>query len=106
MQLIFGKENAEVLRSRYTVLELETLTVNDKTLDVFCVVPAEKIAIGEITTIEKTTKLHNDFVQAIKDRDYNLCRGLYIHLVGKFGGELDSFYEEIIKRIDSDSNVT
>ncbi len=106
MQLIFGRENADVLRSRYTVLELETLTVNDKTLDVFCVVPAEKIAIGEITTIENTTKLHNDFVQAIKDQDYNLCKNLYIHLVGKFGGELDSFYEEIIKRIDSDSNVT
>lgn len=99
MQLIFGRNNAEQLQDRYTVLELETMMIDDKPLEVFCVIPAERIALGEISTIEHSTKLHNDFVTALKDKNYRLCNDLYVHVLGKFGGELDSFYEEIIKRI-------
>lgn len=99
MQLIFGKDNADALRDRYTVLELETLTVGEQTLDVYCVVPAEKIALTEISTVEQSTKLHNEFVSGLRNKNYKLCSDLYVHLIGKFGGELDSFYEEIAKRI-------
>lgn len=98
MQLIFGKENAEELRQRYTVLELETMNIDGKALEVFCVIPTEKIALGEISVIDHSVKLHNDFVNAIKDNNRKLCEDLYIHLIGKFGGEVDSFYEEILKR--------
>lgn len=101
MQLIFGKDVAEKLRERYTVLELETIDVEGKPLDVFCVVPAEKIALSELTTIEHSTKLHNDFVDALNRQDYKFCQELSIHLIGRFGGEVDSFYEEILKRISS-----
>ena len=99
MQLIFGRSNAEQLRDRYTVLELETVNVEGKDLEVFCVIPAERIALGEISTIDHSTKLHNEFVTALKEQNHKLCRDLYVHVLGKFGGELDSFYEEIIKRI-------
>lgn len=102
MQLIFGKDAANQLRDRYTVLELETFDVDGKLLEVFCVVPAEKIALTEITTIEHITKLHNDFVEALKRKEYKLCKDLYIHLIGRFAGELDSFYDEIIKRIEQE----
>jgi hypothetical protein len=101
MQLIFGKDVAEKLQERYTVLELETLEVEGKMLEVFCVVPAEKIALTEITTIEHSTKLHNEFVNALKRKDYKICQDLSVHLIGRFGGEVDSFYEEILKRISS-----
>jgi hypothetical protein len=101
MQLIFGKDVAAQLQERYTVLELETLEVDGCVLEVFCVVPAEKIALTEITTIEHSTKLHNDFVDALKRKDYKICQDLSVHLIGRFGGEVDTFYEEILKRISS-----
>lgn len=100
MDLIFGRDNAEKLRERYTIMELETIEKDGVSLDVFCVIPAEKIALGEIAGIEHTTKLHNDFVDAIKRKDAKLINGLSVHLMGKFGGELDSFYEEIVKRFN------
>ena len=101
MQLIFNRTIAEQMRERYTVLELETFDVDGKDLEVFCVIPAEKIALTEITTVDHSTKMHNEFVTALKNKDYRLCRDLYVHVMGRFGGELDSFYEEILKRIES-----
>lgn len=99
MQVIFDREVADQLRSRYTVLELETFEVEGKQLETFCVIPAEKIALSEVASLEQNTKLHEDFVKAAKEKNYELCGQLYMHLIGKFGGELDSFYDEVVSRI-------
>ena len=101
MQVIFGKENAELLREKYTLLELETFEVEGKPLETYCLIPAEKIAFSDITLLEHHTKLHNVFVDAVKAKNYKLCEDLYEHLIGKFDGELDSFYEEIKKRFNA-----
>ena len=99
MQIIFGKDNADQLREKYTVLELETFDVQGKMLQAYCVVPAEVIAMGEITQIETATKLHHEYVVGLKKNDYELCKFLASYLVGKWGGELDSFYELTLERI-------
>ena len=64
MQLIFGRENAEKIRDRYTVLELETLEKDGVSLEVFCLIPGEKIGIPDLPQLENWTKLHN-----VKDLD-------------------------------------
>lgn len=105
MQLIFGRENAEKLRDRYTVLELETLEKDGVSLEVFCLIPGEKIGIPDLPQLENWTKLHNDFLHGYHTQQYQYCRQAIEHLMGKFGGELDSFYEEILKRINSAEQV-
>jgi len=99
MQLIFNREDAEALREQHTVLELETITKDGVTLDVFCLVPADKINLSELAQLNHNVKLHQTFVDCFKNKEYKVCRDLYEHLIGKFGGEVDSFYDEIIKRI-------
>ena len=100
MNIIFGRENAEKLREKYTVLDLETLVVEDKEVEVFCLIPAEKIALPDLPQLENWTKLHHDFLNGYHKKEYNYCRQCIEHLMGKFGGEVDTFYEEILKRID------
>lgn len=101
MEIIFGRENAEVLREKYTVLDLETLTIGEGTIEVFCLIPADKISIGDLPQLEQWVKLHQDFVNGYKTQQYDYCKQCIEHLMGKFGGEVDSFYEEILKRIES-----
>ena len=102
MQLIFGRENAEKLREKYTVLDLETLPTEDaRTLEVYCLIPAEKMPISELPDLETYITLHNEFLRGYQEQQFNYCRQSAEYLIGKFGGEVDSFYEEIIKRIDS-----
>ena len=99
MELIFGKENAELLREKYTVLELETVERDGVSLEVFCLIPADKISIADLPTLEQWTKLHNDFLHGYHTKQYNYCRQCIEHLMGKFAGEVDTFYEEILRRI-------
>ena len=101
MNIIFGRENAERLREKYTVLDLEKLIVEGKEIEVFCLIPAEKIALPDLPQLEQWTKLHNDFLHGYETKQYNYCRQCIEHLTGKFGGEVDTFYEEILKRIDA-----
>jgi hypothetical protein len=106
MQLIFGRENAEKLREKYTVLDLETVTVKDDKgqsvdMEVFCLIPGEKIGIPDLPQLENWKQLHTDFLHGYHTQQYEYCRQCIEHLMGKFGGEVDSFYQEILKRINS-----
>lgn len=98
MQIILHRHIAEEVAKRHTVLELETFDVDGQIVEAFCVVSADKIKLGDLMTLDENKKLHQEFVQAAKNQDYQTCRDLSTHLYGKFGGELDSFYDEILNR--------
>lgn len=102
MDLVFKKEHAMLLESRYTVLELETIRVKDQEepLTAWCVVAAEKI-IPELDMLPINQAMHADLIRAIAHDDTEKSIKLCADLKGKFGGELDSFYEEIEKRIQN-----
>jgi hypothetical protein len=98
MQIIWSQEAAERLSNSHTVLELETFEVKGESITTYCVVPAEKI-IGELSQLDTNKNLHSEFLKAFKKKDYKFCEDCAELLIGKFGGELDTFYEEILKRI-------
>lgn len=100
MQIIFSKAAADELSDRYIVLELEEHLVEDKVLETFCVVPSDKVVIGDLVMLDHWKKLHNEFVQANKDKNGKLCHDLAAHLVGKWGGELDEFYQIVANRFE------
>jgi hypothetical protein len=100
MEIIFGKENAGKLREKYTVLDLETIDVEGQPLAVFCVIPADKITLTDMPQLESWVKLHHEFINGYQSKQYSYCRDAANYLIGKFGGEVDTFYEEIIRRIN------
>ena len=100
MNIIFGRENAEELRQKYTVLDLETVEKDGVSLEVFCLIPADKIGIPDKPQLENWVKLHHEFLEGYKKKEYNYCRQCIEHLRGQFGGEVDTFYDEILRRID------
>ena len=100
MQIVWDPEVIEQLRKSQTVLELETFQVEDRSLTAYCVVPAEKI-FSEMAQLNNYIDLHKGFIVALNEKNYKLCEDIAEHLKGKFGGELDSFYNEILRRIAS-----
>jgi hypothetical protein len=98
MDIIFSREAANALMDRYVVLELEPHSVGEDILETFCVVPADKIPLTETVMLDHWKKLHGEFVQANKDKNGKLCKDLAEYLVGKWGSELDEFYEIVCGR--------
>ena len=101
MNIIFGREAAEQSSNKYTVLELDRIKLEPTgpVLDAYCIVDKEQIPLGEIAQLENITRLHNKLMENYRRRDWNFCQQALDHLHGKWGGELNSFYDEISTRI-------
>lgn len=99
MQIVWDKNAIEDLKKKHTVLELETFPVNGEMFSCWCVVPAEKISIDGLMKLGTYVELHEGFIKAYKEKNYTLVEDIAEHLMGQFGGELDTFYEEILSRI-------
>lgn len=98
MNVIFGRSNADALRDRYLILELETLDAAGQQLECFCMVSADDIPAKDLATAEHYSKLHQTFVDNLNKQNYTVCREIAEHLYGQFGGELDSFYSTVLER--------
>lgn len=101
MDIIFSRQVAEELSNKYIVLELEPHSVGEDVLETFCIVSSEKVPISETAMIDHWKKLHSEFVQANKNKDGRLCKDIAVYLLGKWGGELDEFYEIVCSRYDT-----
>jgi hypothetical protein len=101
MKVIFGKQVAESLADRMTILELDTffqLGMVDP-ITAYAVLENTSVPFPEIPVVEKQRELHNTMMLEYRQRNWNYCEQALEHLVGKWGGELDSFYEELSERI-------
>jgi len=98
MHIIFGEDQAQALAQKYTVLELDTIKTQEKVVTAFCVV--ENVPISDLHKVESMRKLHSELMVNYRQRDWNFCDQALEHLYGFWNHELDTFYEEIRKRID------
>lgn len=99
MNIIVGTEVAESLKVNYTVLELETFTVKDRQVTTYCVV--NEIPITELPSLERNKELHAEFINQYTAGNFNNCAVIAEGLRGKFNGELDSFYDVILDKINN-----
>ena len=101
MNIIIGRQRADELREKFTVLELETINHPDgMQLEAFCVIPGDKVSLGSMATLEQDVHLHEQLVISLKAGEQERCRSLIDGLRGKFGGEMDSFYDHLIATFD------
>ena len=96
MHIIFGEAIKEIPDS-FTVLELDTICTNDNTVTAYCVV--EKIPLQEFPLIAAHIKLHADVIENYKKQHWDYCEKAIDALLGKWNGEVDSFYQTLLERI-------
>jgi hypothetical protein len=98
MHIIFGSTIEEIPNS-FTVLELDTFRMvkENRTDTAYCVV--EKIPLTEFTTLDAYKKIHADLVQYYKQRQWEYCENAIEGLMGRWNGELDTFYTDLLRRV-------
>jgi hypothetical protein len=99
MNIILGEEQALHLREKYTVLELDTFSVQGSApIKSYAVI--ENIPIPEMFALDKQVELHNKMIEQYHLRNWKFCQDALEHLVGKWNGEVNTFYFDIKKRIE------
>lgn len=99
MNIIF-KQNSSKIEKKYTVLDLDTFRLPDGSLHTACCV-VENIPIAELSHTHELKLLHESLIKNYGQRQWELCEQAIDKLMGKWGSELDSFYENLKARIDS-----
>jgi hypothetical protein len=98
MHIIFGSTIEEIPNS-FTVLELDTFRMvkENRTDTAYCVV--EKIPLTEFVTLDAYKKIHADLVRYYKQRQWEYCENAIEGLMGRWNGELDTFYTDLLRRV-------
>ena len=100
MNIIFGKENAERLKEKYTVLELDTVKFGntDSAVIAYCII--EDMNFDEIPMIESMQRLHEDLIVKYQSKNWPTCLEIIKRLQGFWNGELDSYYATLQQRVE------
>ena len=98
MNIIFGDSIKEIPDS-FTVLELDTfnLVKDNQISTAYCVI--EKIPLADFDKLDAYKKIHADLVENYRRREWTYCEHAIEGLMGKWNGELDSFYADLLIRV-------
>lgn len=101
MHIIFGEVLAKELSEKYTVLELDTFRFIPSGVlqTAYCVI--ETIPINELPLVDSKRALHQNLMVNYRRKDWTFCSQAIDHLIGSWGNEMDSFYEDIRSRVNS-----
>lgn len=97
MNIIFG--NTHTLDSKHIVLELDTIRIgtNGPEQTAYCVV--ENIPLQDMPIVESLKASHHDLMVEYRSQNWTACERIIAQLTGMWGGELDTFYEELSTRV-------
>ena len=101
MKVIFGKQQADEIGNRMTVLELDTFFEPglSEPIVAYAVLDNTTIPLQEIPVLENFVELHNTMMSEYRKRNWNYCEQAIEHLQGRWKGELDSFYQSFSDRL-------
>jgi hypothetical protein len=104
MNIIFGDAVKE-LPEHYIILELDTFRIpdSDRTETAYCLV--ETLAINEFSTLDTYKKIHSDLLQAYRAQNWKYCEDAIEGLMGQWNGELNTFYADLLQRIEQYKNT-
>jgi hypothetical protein len=98
MNIIFGTNEAEKLSEKYTLLELDTITIgNSNPITTYCVI--DGVPVENFPNIVDYKQLHNDLIANYRKRDWTYCLKAIEKLTGFWGSDVDTFYEVLATRI-------
>lgn len=98
MNIIFG-DSVNTIPDHYIVLELDTFRRKGEAQEITAYCLVEKPALDELINIQAYKKIHADVVKHFKQQQWDYCEQALQGLIGKWSGELDTFYSDLLDRV-------
>jgi hypothetical protein len=99
MHIILGDEITAELAEKYIVLELDSFEIagRDSTVSAFCLV--ENVPLQELSQADQFRDLHAQMIRNYRAGNWKFCQDALEHLIGRWNGEVDSFYKDLQARL-------
>lgn len=99
MNIVLGKENINIVDDRYISLELDLLKIpgRDEPIAAYCIL--DPLPLDALATVDQWRDLHENLIKNYRIRNWNYCEQALEHLAGKWGGQLDTFYQNLNQRV-------
>jgi hypothetical protein len=100
MNIVLGNTALDDINSKYVVLELDTFKVSPEKSPVTAYAIIETIPLEELSKVQEYQALHQSLIENYRHKHWEYCNEVIGHLKGRWSGELDTFYDDLLKRID------
>jgi hypothetical protein len=96
---MFEDSITDDVKSKYILLPLDTFYFADadKKSTAYCLI--ENTPIQEMFSIEQYRDLHQNLIKNYYLRNWNYCEQAVEQLLGRWNGDVDSFYNEMNVRV-------
>lgn len=101
MNIMFEESITPEVKEKYMVLPLDTFHFpdSDKNSTAYCLI--ENTPIMEMFAVDQYLDLHQNLIKNYYLRNWNYCEQAIEQLLGRWNGELDSFYTTMDERVKS-----
>lgn len=99
MNIMFGDSINDEVRSKYIILELDTFYFADISTSRIAYGLVEQTPIMEMVNVDRFIDLHANLIRNYGLKNWKYCEDALEHLVGKWNGEMDTFYSSLAERI-------
>jgi len=98
MKIIFNQD-VSGLGEKFILLELDTFFDQDadQLVPAYCLI--EQIPLEEYATLDAYKETHHNLLRFYRQRHWTYCEHAIEKLMGKWNGEVDSFYSNLLERV-------
>lgn len=99
MNIIFGNA-VNLVSHNYTKLELDTIQLSSTGESITAYGVIESIPMAEFPRVESNARNHAMLMKQYRMQNWGYCEQAINALMGAWNGELDSFYSNLMTRIE------
>jgi hypothetical protein len=105
MYIILGDDKLSIVDQRYMVVPLDIIqvAVDQDPINSYCVI--EQVPLEEMPAAERWKSLHVNLIKNYQLKNWEFCEQAIEYLVGKWHGELDSFYTDLLSRVNQNKQL-
>jgi hypothetical protein len=99
MNIILDSDITPEIRSRYLLLELDTMRLASGSLPVRAYCVLEHLDMQEMMVMSQYLDLHNNLMHNYRSKNWNYVEQAIEHLQGRWARQLDTFYADLLQRV-------
>lgn len=99
MNILLEPQISDDIREKFLLLELDSFRVPDTTDPVRAYCLVEPFDVDEMSIMQQFIDLHGNLMPNFRKQNWNYVEQAIEHLMGRWGNQLDSFYQELLSRV-------